>query len=236
MTRLDYLINQFMTAKGIKNPDYSSNEFIVDFISYLQEMQLRGTDYTKFLLSLGFDFTEEDTAEVGKGKDDTVVIPFRTNIITTDSKFRFLTTDDRRIIPGEFKVYESLPYVVSDFDLVELPFYIRNFMTQNPYTNKSINGFADLHNSENGNIIVGVYGSVNDKDKRQKVKMIENLKYQLDDHIIEECETDGDSYFYVIGSAKEKVRVNTRKMSFKPAIEKPLIAYGFEYDPKKRSR
>ena len=52
-------------------------------------------------------------------------------------------------------------------------------MTQNPYTTIEIRNWEDLHNSGESDIIVGVYGSIYDKDIESKLKQIQELEEKL---------------------------------------------------------
>ena len=47
---------------------------------------------------------------------------------------------------------------------------VSTFMIQNPYSYKSLIGVADVHNSGNHNVILGVYGSLYDSDKYKKIE------------------------------------------------------------------
>ena len=234
MRRIDYLVEQFIKAKGIKNPDMGSSEFIKDFVDYVADMKIKSKAYISFLYYLGFDFTEENTAEVGKGKDDTVVEPYDTNIITVDPEYMFSDIDLKRIIKGEMVVHESEPFLYNDYGFTRLPFYIKNYMTQNPYTQSEIKDFDDLHNSDNANIIVGVYGDVHDSDIKQKIRMLKMLKYKLDSNIIEDYGTYEDTYFYALGSDTQRVKVKVKERGYKK-VESFLNSYAFD-DSIRRSR
>lgn len=236
MKRLDNLINQFIQAEAIKHPDINSKEFLQDFSNYLKQMQHHAKVYTKFLSSLGFDFKEENTVEVGKGKDDTVVIPYNTNIITTDPEYRFLDVDQKRIIAGKMIVCSKFAFLYNGQNITRLPHYMRNIMTQNPYNEKEIDGFDDLHNYNNANIIVGMYGSIHDGDIKHKVSMLKNLKHRLNANIIEDYGLNDETYFYVVGSSLKEEKV---KSKIRDRVYQKTNAYSTVYtsdNVSKRSR
>ena len=87
------------------------------------------------------------------------------------------------------------------------------FMTQNPYTPVEIRNWENLHNSGNHNIIVGVYGSIYDKDIETKIRQLESLKQRLTDSFKEEQYVIDDTYCYAIASermVKRLVKTRTR--------------------------
>ena len=86
-------------------------------------------------------------------------------------------------------------------------------MTQNPYTPVEIRNWENLHNSRNHNIIVGVYGSIYDKDIETKIRQLESLKQRWTDSFKEEQYVIDDTYCYAIASermVKRLVKTRTR--------------------------
>lgn len=89
------------------------------------------------------------------------------------------------------------------------------FMTQNPYTTIEIRNWEDLHNSGESDIIVGVYGSIYDKDIESKLKQIQELEEKLNGSYIREDAVIGDTYSYAIASKRKvktpvKTHIHTR--------------------------
>ena len=89
------------------------------------------------------------------------------------------------------------------------------FITQNPYFNSELLGWQKLHNNGTSIITVGVYGSKYDSDKRQKIKLIENLKKKLNnEEYNEEYDTTKNNYYYAISTNRKSLtKVKTRKKS-----------------------
>lgn len=213
------LINEFMLATGSKKVDKNSKQFVADFLIWLQERHSIGSEYADFLENVGFRFTDESCAEVGKGKFDSVVKPFDTTLITSAPSFGDVNPE--RIVKGDMKVFESIPLLISHRkgkkELMQIPnSIIHTYMTQNPYNQTLITNWEDLHNSGVSDIILGVFGSIHDKDNQTKIKQLQSLKDKLTStDYIEEYSVSGDNYFYAIGSdrimKKTKVKVKVKE-------------------------
>ncbi len=205
---LKNLIEQFRLAIGNKNTDLNSKEFISEFTEWLKSRQKIGKEYIYFLDSMGLRFADSDCAEIGKSAYDTVVRPFNTKLITLAAPSFEGSKMKSRIITGNMRVYEQCPvlvrYNIKGNQLDQIPSdIILTYLTQNPFSQGSISGWEGLHNSGNNNIIVGIYGSIFDKDVEAKIKLIEDLKGKLsDDDFKEDYSTLNDKYFCAIGSQR----------------------------------
>lgn len=204
---LNNLIEQFKSSTGLKNIDIKSEQFIDEFTQWLKNRQLMGKEYAYFLDYMGFRFADSDCAEVGKGEYDSVVKPFDTVLITSATPIK--KVNPNRIITGNMRVYESVPVLVrhnkggNQLDLIPSDI-IHTYMTQNPYGQSLISGWENLHNSGNNNIILGIFGSIHDKDIESRIKQLELLRDKLTcGDYKEDYSTSGDSYYYAIGSDRE---------------------------------
>lgn len=201
---LNNLIEQFKAATGVKNIDIHSKQFLSEFSEWIKSRQLMGEKYTIFLDYTGFRFADSNCAEIGKGYFDSVVTPFKTTIITS-SKLTPLVSSNR-IISGNMRVYQGQPLLISKckqtnkMDVIPNDI-IHTFMTQNSYNPGLIRGWDDLHNSGKNDIILGLYGCIYDRDIEKRIKQLEQVREKLVyREYIENYSTDGDNYFYVIGS------------------------------------
>ena len=200
------LVEQYKSSMGIYDIDIKSEKFILDFFNWVNNQKKLIEKYVDFLNYMEFDYKEGTCAEVGKGKFDSVVIPFDTRIITKESSI--IGVDPSRIIMGDMIVLDSKPTLVESNKYTlrptRLSTSICTYMTQNPISKASLLGWDDLHNSNNNDIILGVYGNTNDKDKEAKINMLKEFKEKLlDEYKDEYCRYD-DSYFYVIGSNRKR--------------------------------
>ena len=74
------LIEQYKKATGTKNVDLESVEFLRDFNAWIAKNKVIGDIYLGMLEERGIYFDTEKCAEVGKGKDDSIVTPYYTSI------------------------------------------------------------------------------------------------------------------------------------------------------------
>ena len=176
---LNILIEQFRLATGSKIADIHSETFVSDFSAWLINRQKIAKEYVSFLDYMGFHYADIDTAEVDKSEYDSVVKPFETTLIT---RAPIKSINPERIIIGSMRVYDSVPILVNASQkkgisqVIQVPNdIIHTFMTQNPFTKQNISGWESLHNSGKNDIILGIYGSIHDKDIESKFEQMESL-------------------------------------------------------------
>ena len=94
--------------------------------------------------------------------------------------------------------------------MVEIPEdEVTTFMTQNPFSFSHIRDWENLHNSGRSNIILGVYGSILDKDANSKLRQMDVFKSNLlTDDYVSEYASLGDTYLYAVGSNRNIKRLN----------------------------
>ena len=196
------LIEQFRLANGINAIDTVSEEFLNEFHDWLRERQRTARAYTYLLDDMEFNYQDQETAEVGKGDYDTVVKSFDTTLITPSSQVK--TVSPCRVIDGYMKVCNGRPILRKSNETSYIPLFSSNittYMTQNPYSLTSIEGWNDLHNSGKYGIILGMFGNEFDMDKDKKIKFLKEFKSKLDSYdLLERYETMGNSWYYVIGT------------------------------------
>lgn len=199
---LNLLIEQYKQATGVRNVDTNSSSFMSEFTEWLKSRGEISDSYLNLLQYMGLSrITYPDAVEVGKGKYDSIMAPFDTTIITPYPEGLNISPKYRLIV-SDFKVCEGTPLLVrsnKQIDPIIVPSPL-TFMTQNPYTGDSIRNWEQLHNSGNHDIVVGVYGSIYDKDAAAKVRQLEDFKNRLMDTYKEEHTVEGDTYCYAIAS------------------------------------
>ena len=211
------LIEQFKAATGTKNVDEESQEFILEFADWVRSRMKISNQYIKLLEYMDLEkFKESSTIEVGKGCYDSIVIPYQTTIVTpfTDN-FEGVNYDRLIRIEGlaQVKGEPTITYSTSANKLVDvkIPPQVRTLMTQNPYTKASIKDWNVIHNKGNADIIVGIYGSVYDKDANDKLRHIETFAKDLDDSIILDTAVENDCYSVIVASDKKtKKRIKVK--------------------------
>ena len=212
---ISLLIEQFKQATGIKNVDINSQSFMLEFSEWIKPRHSISNNYLDLLEYMELSqISYPDTVEVGKGQYDSIVKPFNTTIITPHIA-GLETLGNERVINSEFVVIGNTPVLFGN-NRNGKPIATSSaltFMTQNPYTPTQIANWEQLHNGRENDIIVGIYGSVYDKDTESKIKQIEDLRDRLDDSYKEEYAVVGDTYCYAIASermVKRLVKTRTR--------------------------
>ena len=200
------LFKQFCDAYGIKNPNTGDNHLVSVFFSWL-ESEKKNNDgfYLDQLDELGVDYKTKNTIEVGKNAVDSLVLPYET-IIAPKSEEGLEGYKDRTII-ANLKFHGNLPFLIQKGVHVDhsIPCdKYKTFMTQNPYSfdeiaewNKLPQGYHDL--------VVGVYGDINDHDKIVKRNMMYQFIEKIDPHYspeLYEVETL-DSYSTIVRASSK---------------------------------
>lgn len=199
------LIEQYKKATGTINVDLEAVEFLRDFNTWIARNKVIGDIYLAMLEGRGIFFDTEKCAEVGKGKDDSIVSPYFTSIITPYTEGLEKIEEEGKIIKSDFNIVDNTP-VIYENKIIILPKIIdpneiNTFMTQNPYTNGSLNGWANLHNNPKyDGIILGVYGGKDDKDKERKLDELRKIRKLLDEPYIEEEFINNSHYCYVVAT------------------------------------
>lgn len=205
---INLLIRQFMAAKGYRNIDFSSQMFLDEFTSWVSERKEDGEVYLSFVNNFSClpAIKPYNTVEVGKGKFDSIAMHNGILLFTPYTE----GLDRRQIyMPFDFRVADGRVYAFDKGtgnlkDLKENE--LGRFMTQNPYTPNLLNGWEDLNNSGQGNITVGIYGNVHDRDFDDKYRMIKEFKERIDDEtVICDKATVCDSYYFAISTNRKKL-------------------------------
>ena len=155
---------------------------------------------------MNLDFKKSYCVEIGKGFLDSVVVRrFSTSIASPYSNH--ITTNVNFLIKDGVP-YHSTKYGENKYSCVKFSSKDKIFMTQNPYKKDELNDWHELHNSGNYDIIVGVYGNLDDKDKDSKIEQIINVKNKLvDDEYITDQLISDDAYCYTLASKRKILKI-----------------------------
>lgn len=207
------LFKQFCAARGIDKISGSFEVFEREFSGWLKEQKETGNEYLSIIKKFNLFSSNNKCAEVNKGVEDSITLPFHTKLITPYIDDTFINESDR-IIGGNLYVNKThiVPVITSDaVNMMVIPReQIRTYMTQNPYSFDMIDGWDVLHNSGRSDIIVGVYGNVNDSDREKKIESLLQFKRKLNGMYREFNYVINDKYFYVVGSAESKSKQRVR--------------------------
>lgn len=173
------LFKQFCAAYGIKKVDYNDTKLINAFQEwYMEEKYHQDIFYDKTLKDMRLDFNNQRTVEVGKTIFDSIVLPYETKIVTPyGDGFEKL---NERVIVANLKFYGNFPTFVQENDhmthAIPVDLY-QMFMTQNPYSRKEITNWNKFPFQD---VIVGAYGDVNDCDRQDKMRLMDEFYSNLD--------------------------------------------------------
>ena len=207
------LFKQYCAARGIDKIQCSFEDFERDFSSWLSEQKETGSEYLSIIKRFNLFSANDKCAEVNKSMEDSITLPFRTKLITPYIDNTSVNESDRVI---DFNLYINkthvVPVITSDtVNMMVVPReQVKTYMTQNPYNFDMIDGWDILHNSGRSDIIVGVYGNTNDKDRQQKIDSLVQFKRKLNGLYREFNYVINDKYFYVVGSTEKGSRQRNR--------------------------
>lgn len=172
-----------------------SESYMLEFIEWLYEQSKTSNKYSEFIESFGVDLDCSSTAEVEKGKYDSIALP-NTTIISLYGDT--LGTDSSKLY-----IYQGEPIIVSGSNIKKGQ-VVDMYVTQNPYSRGLISGWDTMHNSGT-NLCVGVFGNNYDKDKDEKLKFISQFIEKLSDDYICEYDTVENSYMCFVKSNRKKL-------------------------------
>ena len=198
----DALYGQYVSAKGFLGVSKSDKYIREDLKEYFEGMKYERRHYLELLRTLGVNYNEETTIEVGKGNLDSAVEIYNASIVTP-----YVGLFEGRRAP----VYEG-SYKIVDDDIVmgtgPLPIpQGRIYITHNMYNPSCIRGWINL--VKNNDIVIGVYGREEDKDKDYKIGHVENIASLLDNGTYNHGTIDGYYFAAVRAEQDKKVLVKT---------------------------
>lgn len=197
------LLNQFATAKGIKNIDSSSKEFMDEFSAWIIEMQKAGELFKTVLDDMEYDYKSKNVVEANKSKQDSLILPYDSTLITPF--YDGLEISHTRLYPAIFGMSDNTPTAYTDeySSAVNLCF-LNSFMVNNPYDQSYLYNIENIFN--NGFLAgeVGFYGFINDKNYEQNIKLLEEFKENISRDYQEQQVTIGDCYGLVLTSKRNK--------------------------------
>jgi len=167
-----------------------------EFIAWLDTRQHLGKQYGEYISYLGIDSASMSIAEVGKGAYDTI---FTEGMIIISP---YAKTISKTQEPSSLIMLGNQPLIATKKNIIE-PTCIDMFLTHNPHNEQLISHWHKIHNGNSHNICVGVYGKLYDKDRMEKIRMLERLSDKLEDDIEITYDEINDSYFYNIKSSRK---------------------------------
>ncbi len=202
------LFNQFCAAYGIEEPDVNDKGIVNLFFNWLYNEKRENDEfYLEQMDNLGIDYESSKTIEVGKNACDSLVLPYKTFILPKTNED--LEKYGKRVIIGNLQFHGKLPFIIQSGIHIDhsIPCdTYETFMTQNPYSYEDIAEWNKLPEAYH-NMVVGIYGDIEDADKGIKRDMmydlIENIGPGIDKQIYE---IDANNKYATIVTANRRTR------------------------------
>lgn len=171
-----------------------------DFFLWIKLLKTQTEIYSYYLEYLDINLSSDSSMEIGKGKYDSI----GSSLVTIVSPY----ADTLGYRNSNITVCGNIPYVIMGTSIYDAS-NCEMFLTHNS-CDSIINKLVLLHKC-NYSICVGVYGSISDKDKNDKINMLENILKECCDNLELNFDTLGGNYFSCIRSKwKVKRRILTR--------------------------
>lgn len=196
------LIQQYINSQGIKNIDINSIKFKQEFVMWIDEMQKIKEGYIKLLEKNKIPYNSTEMVEIGKGKYDSIVLNNGSTIMLTPY---LKEKGNNPLCLYRFTVKNNKPAVIlNNGNIKNVP--LKNIMIHNPYDESDICDFEKMFNNETCDITIGIYGKNEDKDKNQKIKLLENFKKELYLNFKQDGYESKGNYYYILTSHKKNYK------------------------------
>lgn len=186
------LFSLFLKAKGIKRNELKQNRNLLtkEFYNWIPIYMEQSSEYRNYLINyMGLDLNDPYLMELDKGYIDSVIdknaIMVSNYAFTKGNENSMLVFDDRdNIMMMKNKGFYSI-------DNIEM------IMTHNPYSLEEIKRVEKTINNFNKKIILGVYGNINDYDRKTKINHLKKVRDSIPNIEYDYNERE-DNYFYVL--------------------------------------
>ena len=196
------LKQQFLNAKGLDPSVFDSKDMDDAFCLWVYKLGRIGKLYRKYAEKDGIIFDTPEIAEIGKGRDDTLLPKNSFAKKITDTATIFGTN----VIHAKFVINDAEPCLCKNNKNLPFPSNINEIMTHNPYEFDEIMKWGNLHRLGVLDITVGVFGAKDDKDRKEKIKALYDLKAEMQDNY-EFLRYDDDNNYYSLITTKKKRKI-----------------------------
>ncbi len=194
------LFEQFNESRGYNRKDFKSNDYIEEFSYWMKLMKKNILIYQYYLQENQIDLNNEFTKELNKGKYDTISLP-NTSIISPYGQ---------SLGKGNFQIYmfQGEPLIINGSN-IKREQVVGTYITQNPYSLDNLDFFKYCIEND-VDFLLGVFGTITDKDIKTKINRIQRIK-SMYDKVSENYETYNGTYIYTIQN-RGKVLNKTLKL------------------------
>ena len=184
------LVEQYI--KATNNQNYDNNKFI----DWLNEYIKMTKEYSIYMDYIGVDLESSLSAEVEKGKYDSIVS--ESSLII--SKYADTLNKEKSEL-----IFKNNELAILKKGIIMYPDEIELFITHNPYSLDLVNNWNKIHNDLGKNICIGVYGKIYDNDIQDKIEFMKHFKTRLNSEITVNYDTKFDNVFCTITSDRKKL-------------------------------
>ena len=143
-----------------------------DFFLWIKLLKTQTEIYSYYLEYLDVNLSSDSSVEIGKGKYDSI----GSSLVTIVSPY----ADTLEYRNSDFTICGNIPYVIMGTSIYDAS-NCEMFLTHNS-CDSIISKLISLHEC-NYSICVGVYGSISDKDKNDKLNILENILKECCDNL-----------------------------------------------------
>ena len=194
------LFEQFNESRGYNRKDFKSNDYIEEFSCWIKLMKKKILIYQYYLQENQIDLNNEYTKELNKGKYDTISLP-NTSIISPYGQS--LGKENSQIY-----MFQGEPLIINGSN-IKREQVVGTYITQNPYSLDNLDFFKYCIEND-VEFLLGVFGTITDKDIKTKINRIQRIK-SMYDKVSENYETYNGTYIYTIQN-RGKVLNKTLKL------------------------
>ena len=194
---------QYTDATGKKIQGNLSEQFPDEFSGWLADRKESMLEFKSVMTQLGLGYDFPFTAELNKGKYDSVVSSYTLPSVispyayTMDFSKNLYRPD--LVLKGQLR-FEDKELSDKDIQFETNRFKVCNFLIHNPLLETDIMPLTNVFDLYRCQFIVGVYGKTSDKDRDVKIKKLLELKKQLQDNCTDCSYEKSGNYGYVISS------------------------------------
>jgi len=194
------LFEQFNESRGYNRKDFKSNDYIEEFSCWIKLMKKNILIYQYYLQENQIDLNNEYTKELNKGKYDTISLP-NTSIISPYGQS--LGKENSQIY-----MFQGEPLIINGSN-IKREQVVGTYITQNPYSLDNLDFFKYCIEND-VEFLLGVFGTITDKDIKTKINRIQRIK-SMYDKVSENYETYNGTFIYTIQN-RGKVLNKTLKL------------------------
>jgi len=196
---------QYTDATGKKIQGNLSEQFPDEFSGWLADRKESMLEFKSVMTQLGLGYDFPLTAELNKGKYDSVVSSYTLPSVISPYAYTIDFSNNLShpdfVLKGQLKFEDKKPSKKDiEFDSIKFTYGVYNLLIHNPLLETDIMPLTNVFDLYRCQFIVGVYGKTSDKDRDVKIKKLLELKKQLQDNCIDCSYEKSGNYGYVISS------------------------------------